>query len=354
MAATALASRIRDRRMAAAIGAVVLVLGLVPQTTMWDSAVLTESFALSLTALLLASWVWWADRPQATWPAAAFVVTLLPWLFARDAHPYLAVVPVAAAVALAVRHREVRWVAPVVLVLFGWALFTARADTWVEEYNVKANLGYRVALNEDWLGWWLDAGMPDVAGLHLDGADPRLDALVVDEQLDDWVREKGVATYLRFAASHPDYLLGQSLRNLAFAGDSVEGETIIGTGLGRYGGPMQEVVPPPVASLVRPDGLGTLASLAAAAVALLVVVRQRSGEDRRWGLPLVLLVCVGPAAVFVWHGSPLELARHGVVLALVTYVALWFLVVVLVDGLLQPTREEPPGRSQGAGSHGVG
>ena len=79
----AVAAWFREPRVRIGVTGAVVALGLTTSITNWDTAILSESLALSLTALVVAAWLNLARRT--TWVTAGLVVAAtLPWLFVRQ------------------------------------------------------------------------------------------------------------------------------------------------------------------------------------------------------------------------------------------------------------------------------
>jgi hypothetical protein len=80
--------------------------------------------------------------------------------------------------------------------------------------------------------------------------------------------------------------------------------------------------------------LGLAVALGATACRLLA-----GGRDRRWTLPLVLLVLQLPALVAVWHASATELGRLGLPSALLVRLAVLLQLALLLDAWLGERRQ---------------
>jgi hypothetical protein len=74
------------------------------------------------------------------------------------------------------------------------------------------------------------------------------------------------------------------------------------------------------------------------------MTRSTRRVDRRWVLPGLLVASTIPHALLVFHGTPLELGRHGAVMSLVLVMSCWWMIALAIDTRL--TAEAP--------SHGSG
>jgi hypothetical protein len=70
--------------------------------------------------------------------------------------------------------------------------------------------------------------------------------------------------------------------------------------------------------------------IAGALVAGAIAMTNRQ-HDRRWLVPLALIVLAFPHALIVWHGDPAGMDRHAVAIGVQLRLAAWMLLLVFAD-----------------------
>jgi hypothetical protein len=318
--AVALAATLHDWRARLAVMSVVLLLGLAPRVTYWDAMMLSESIAISLTALLIAALVH-IDRL----PVAAFAALFAVWVFTRDAHLYLGVMLLMALAIWGWYQRRLAVPLAMAAVL-AWASMAAANDDTIEGYNVVANVAHRIAPDDaQWL-WFQAEGMPDSNRSTEDDPYGHQAALINDPDFWEWSVGAGAGTYTHFLLAHPLFTLG-ALRHMIVDGGIVDEALVDHTNSRIVTTPGPEIVWPREASSY------TVLVVAAALIGSYVVFRRRR-LDGRWLLPALLAVSSVPHAMLAYHASPFEIARHGVILAFVLVVAGWWTIALVVDSVL--------------------
>jgi hypothetical protein len=319
----------------------VLGLSLTTTVTSWDTAMLSESLALSLTALLLTALLRFTQDPSHRSAALALAAWLL-WLFTRQNHLVLGgLVTVAVAVVLAMRWRRTRVVhAPSLLLLGGMAVLSAVAvvsyaqNTEIVHYNLAQIIGNRVFPDEDRSAWFTDEGMP-VPRAHPLGLAVTPQALLEDGTFRDWVEEDGVGVYARYLLQHPWYSVTGPLDSLLSDrppfGDRERADEVMLASPDSYG-VGREVLPGPVEDLLfEPGQAGVVVFGLVVAITLTALRWRRVGPDARWLVPLVALGLQWPALTAVWHASTAELGRLALPSALVVRLALFLQLGLLLD-----------------------
>lgn len=308
------ACQMHDRRVSIGIAATILAVGISPRVTIFDLHLLSESIAISTTLLLLASLVHIADLPAAL-PIATFAL----WLFTRDAHLYLGALVCAGVGWWSWRNRR-----PVVAVgmvaVLAWGAVAARNNTVIEEYNVTANPALRATSDIDMFRWFVDRGMPPVSDFFEPDLAKRMEALLANSDYVAWLRDEGVNVYVTYLATHPRFLVS------AFGNMFVDRYEGHGSMFDRGD---QWMGNSPIGVPFWPER-ATLFMTALVAAAALAALRHRR-FDRRWVLPTLMLASTMPHLLLVFHATPLEYGRHGVIMALVVVLTLLWITALSVD-----------------------
>ncbi len=322
------ASTVGDRRIATLVAVVVLAIGLAPQVTMWDAVLLTESLAVSLTLLLIVAVVRLESLPSWT-----LLVVFVPWVFVRDAHAYLAVMVAVLLAPVLWRRRELVVAACVALVVL-WGVLAAQNNREIEAFNVTANTNFHVLPDEERTAWMVDHGMPVVPEMEIEDPFARQRALRENLEWLAWAEGDGMATYSRFLLTHPDHLF--EAVPAIFADVGFQPESMLDL---TYAPPTS---PPrgPLSVIWPADATIYVAVLAAAATLVVLFAARAERVDRAFLVPAVLAATTVPHAFLVYHGAPIDLARHGLVLAVVLLMSLWWMTALGLDRLIseQPER----------------
>jgi hypothetical protein len=342
---------VRDRRIALALRAVILVLGLLGPVASWNSAILSESVALSLTALLVAAWLRYG-REETLQSAALVLVATLFWTFTRQPHVVIDVLVTAAAVVAAMLaatdQRRIR-----ILLAAGLACITVAGfieiqnNQAVSDANIGAMIQKRMLTNLSRTEWLVRHGMPydrtiaSYAGkpFHHYGSD--------NAEFVAWLHDHGQRIYLEFMLAHPDYTLLDPLPYFSGERDSIRhpNETLFGAlqpnptpsllsptvNYARH----RDVLPTVVQQLFWDQGqIGDVLVLAGFAFGLAYLVSKRWGFDRRFLLPLLVAVLAMPQGYVVWLGGGEavgELDRLSMVTAASVRIGLWLLLAFAAD-----------------------
>jgi hypothetical protein len=334
----------QDRRIRWTVLVAILGLSLTTTVTSWDTAMLSESLALSFTALLLAMLLRFAQEPTSR-SAVLVLVTWVLWLFTRQNHLVLGwLVVVATAAVLLVAWRRTRAVPrPALLLLGGMVGLSALGvlsyaqNTEIVHYNLAQIIGNRVFPDAHKAEWFTDEGMP-VPRDHRLGLAVTPQELLADARFERWIEEDGVGVYARYLLSHPWYSVTGPLESLASDrppfGDVGRADEVMLASPDSYG-VGREVLPGPVEDLLFEPGQAGLVLFALAGTGVLTAVRwRRHGPDPRWLVPLVALGVQWPALTAVWHASTAELGRLALPSALVVRVAVLLQLALLADAWL--------------------
>lgn len=343
----AVAAWFREPRVRIGVTGAVVALGLTTSITNWDTAILSESLALSLTALVVAAWLNLARRT--TWVTAGLVVAAtLPWLFVRQSLLPAAwlVVVVAAAAAVVTGRRGGAWrhlagVAAGLVLVTGLASVSYSRNQEVVRSNLTVIVANRIAPDPERLSWFREHGMPVPASGALDPG-----ALTADPAFSRWVGGVGRSTYARYLLTHPWYSLTEPLDDLvgvrqSYGDQPLPQATMLSPGDG-YGS-ARPVIPEVVEQAVfQPGGTGTVLTALAAVLGLSLVRRRR--RDRRWAVPLALVGISLASLVAGWHGATPELGRLAIVAAVALRLGLILQFGFLAEDELLRRRQARVGR----------
>ncbi len=341
VAASTLATQ---RRVRLGILAAILGLSLTTTVTNWDTAMLSESLALSCSALLIGTLLRVAQHRTLGAVLLALGAWVL-WIFTRQNHLVLAgLVVVALAVVLVVRRLRDGSFDRIVGALLGGvaalsvlALVSYRENTEIVDFNLATVIGGRVLTDADDLAWFVDEGMPVLAEVPA-GAPASPEQLLADADFERWLRRDGVRTYARYLVTHPWDTVTRPLESLVsdrppFSDVARPDEVLLaspdGYGVGR------QVIPEPIEDLLfQPGSAGTIVF---ALVLVLVLTARRwevHGPDARWVVPLLAMLLQWPALTAVWHASVAELGRLALPSAVILRIAVLLQLALLVDAWL--------------------
>jgi hypothetical protein len=303
---------------------VVLAFSWTRPVALWDRSVLSESFGLSLLAATAAAGLWLlrgADLRR----LVVFVLAAAAWGFTRDTNAVVvAMLVVGFGGWWALGWRRSRrepvgtgegsgraWLAvgavalAVVLALAAWSS-NAGGRHVVPLAHVFA---VRVLPYEDRIQWFVDQGMPGL-GLPLPVAAPGGEvAPVAPVDLDSpstetwrsWLDTDGRAALVRYALTHPGYLVGEPLQDPERTFNNGDGDVVA-----TYAPAGSRTVPGLTALLWLP-----LVPTVAVGVAIAGWYLWR--RRRPTPLAIVAATCVvaaGPLAFVAWHADGMETARH--------------------------------------------
>jgi hypothetical protein len=266
----------------------VLVLGLTAEVSNFDSVILSESIALSLTVLLVALGLNVVCRPSAPFMWAFAVVAFL-WAFSRHSNVHMLWLATIAAVLAALLHGRRRHYVVVACVVGGVALtgtIVGSSNTAIQRWNITQVIARRIAPDATLRSWWRDQGMPSLppgvpsaaAGDTANAPDSLIDAqtqrLHDDKAFWRWVDYHGAPTYLRFVVTHPRYVLTTVFRERRVL------DGFLGGSGGYFYGAREQVLPSFVEGVVWPKtrkgALLVITTLAIVCFALIVSTRRRA------------------------------------------------------------------------------
>ncbi len=342
---------------------VVVAFSFVRPVSIWDRSVLSESLGLSLLAGAVAAGLWLLRRPGYG-RLGVFLGVAAAWGVTRDTNVVVvALVAGALVVAWAAGHRPSSeeglegpadgsgsrgWllvgagVLVAVLALSSWSS-SAGARHVVPLSHVFA---VRVLPFEDRLAWFTEQGMPGLGlALPTQTSDPDR-PVVVPVDLDaprfeawrSWLETDGRAALLRYAVTHPDFVVSEPLQDPERTFNNGDGDVA------------NTYAPQGSRSIPGLTALLWLPTLPTVAIALGVGVFHARRRVRASPLAVVAATCVvssAPLALVAWHADGMETARHLLSAAVLLRLGAVLAVLSLVEvvSVPAPAAEEavPPG-----------
>jgi hypothetical protein len=328
----------------------------------WDLAIASESFTLSLSVALLAVWLVHLRSP--TWGSAvAVVVVSMLWVFARVQHvPVLALTALVAVVV--VRRPSTRVIAAAtaagLVAVSVWAAVTVGPQdrSYAERDGLGVslfgetfalNLRFTILADPEATAWFVDHGMPEPIGLepyvregtiHVDAWESWPDFFAryrADERLRAWVETDGRSVFSAYVLTNAPELAGR------FGAEVDEIVVPPASSLG-YAFPAP-ILPEPVAAVVSPAAgqspVSPVVVLALAAVAVVAVRRRWPPNRLLAGVGAFVAVASVPARFLAWLGSPVEYTRHAVPFVILLPLGLLLLVAAACDEVAAPTPSDP-------------
>jgi hypothetical protein len=311
-------------------GFAVLGVSVAGPIVMWDQQVLTESLAISALVLAAAAITWAAQgltRPR----AGALILAIVVLLLTRDSLVIPVLAGSVALVAWGIWHRppRVRLLVITGAYLGALAILAAGAATWGQRELQPLEHVYavRVIPYPDRLEWFAAHGMPDanhlrVAPVVADAHKAPYVPLAPDEwpRWRRWLARDGRATYARYVASHPAYLVAEPRHRPERVFNN-------GDGLRTYR-PLVLRSIPLVTGMFWPS---VPITLVIAAFAFVGATWRDLAHSPLSIAGLVLMATAVPHALAVWHGDGMESARHLLIPGVQLRAGTLLLVLALVD-----------------------
>ena len=315
---------------------IILLFSLSDEIIMWDGFLLSDSIALSLMVLFIASWIWLLESWH--WgKALLMLVVAFLWTFSRDTNAWVILMLAAFLFVIGSLWRSRRYVSiGVVFVILFIANEVSQnyAERWFMPFlNV---VGRRILPNTESTAYFARHGMPvtpallRLSGQYSWGQDH---AFYVDPELQEfreWAYDHGKSTQVRFLLAHPAKTIGEPFQNFdALFAPKLSSKksyywsrwfspTLTGT--------LAEVIYFEKSALFWAWGAGLILALA------FVAARQK---DKRMSLvPLVLIFLAYPHAAIAWHGDANDVGRHALLAGVHLRLGLWLLLIFLLDMLI--------------------
>lgn len=333
----------------------VLLLGVLPQVTNWDFAILSESLSISLGVLTLALLLLWG-RTGSAWALAGATAAALWWTFTRPDIRVLTIVVIAALAVIAWRRPALRRGALAgagvlaVAVLWCTAIspIVARTYTgWSATPTVQHEEGlllYRLRIHvlpdpEAKAIFQREFGMPSCPGMEEIAAGPAWEtarfALAYGQcpEFKAWGKENAGDVWQRYALAAPDLFARQTVDVVKL---SLEGSDYAKT---------TRVAPAVVQKVVFPPRAWVLPVLTVGLLVGLVALVASGAFRRRTGLavtgPLLAGAAMASVLAGIWYGSG-EYWRFGIQEAIGIRIAVLIMLVTALDSALTPRDQGVP------------
>jgi hypothetical protein len=358
--ASVASSMAHDRRVRIGLRLVILALGVTGPIAAWNSAILGESATISLTALLIAAWLWYVREPRVVAAVGVVSATTL-WTFTRQDHVILgaliALVVVVGVAVARVRHTQrstlTAFVAIALILVSALGFWTASRDHSIENVNLTAIIAARVLPNTEYTIWFARHGMPD---------DPTVASFTGTAFPEELGEVQFLASHLRYTLAGPlPFITGEEPSRWVPAPDPTRlsldpTPSFVSPNVNwaRH----REVLPRFLQDLLfTPGQSADVIFLGIVAIGLAVVAWRRKVADRRLLVPTVVLATVLPHIYIVWLGSATELDRHALTIAVSLRIALWLMAAYALDALLvasPASRPEPDERDRATDTTAAG
>jgi hypothetical protein len=328
--AVAVARAIRHELVRIPAFATVLAFSLIREVTLWDTYRLSESLTFSLMALMLAAWLELVRRPSPL-RAAAVLVVLFFWTFARDSNAYVVLV---LATLAAVSMVDTRWRRLKLALAVGCASIFAASFASAEagkrwQLPVKDVVFRRVLETPDMSRYFAEHGLP-VEG---------------NWTVPPWL-EQARGVYAGYLVRHPGYTLAAPFhgRQEALYSTPNNLRSVLVPDLGPYNtnegiGFMR---PPHVLrQIFFQQDLRALLALVAGAAAVAIAVGGRVRPELVWIVPVVILATTYPHLLVVWHFSGYEVDRHALQAAILLRLGAFLLFLFALDRAVRAVSASP-------------
>jgi hypothetical protein len=311
-----------------------LILGfsLAPTVQIWNHIIQSESLTISLFALILA--VWLSLLQDWRWDKLFALIFLFGWwIGTRETNVYLGLMVAGLLVLIGIFYKRQRfyWGVSIFLVLFGYInMQISEVPTiprWL--YPLTNTLLNRILPNEEFFNYFQKRGLdtsPELMSLSGELAHSGDFAVFNDPALtyvEEWLYQKGKATYVHFLLDHPAYTLTSPLKNIQdlLAPDEVPSyapESYRSSAAWLFEG------------VLFPGSLWLLLVLALAAFISSLATNSWQASGVFW----LLLGCLGlaiPHLYIVWHGDAAEVGRHAIQASIQLRLSLWLLLFLALD-----------------------
>lgn len=333
-------------------GLVTLAVGLTPQVTRWDLAILSESLSITFTVAAIAATIRLATGAGSlvAWMCLTSLVGLT-----RPTHLVVVFAIAAVAAVSTARSRLQRHAIPalVFVAVSIWGVVLLDGNSPTSRLNIYTVLANDVAPSDERWSWFVDEGMPaapgarEATGYDFAGALPDDLASIVDlpvgqqppaivraggVALAEWVRDEGVTTLARWIITHP----AESLGTLADRADAT------------LSPPNDDFLPLETRQVMPRLLFGPWEVWAGlwAAAALLATLRRRAARDVRTIAAMGVSVAVVYGITMLFSG--IEHQRHAATVATAVRVVALASFALAIPKKNDVSQDQTPPASRGA------
>ena len=309
----------------------VLAFSLSEEIIMWDYLILSDSIALSLLVLFLATCLWLLMR-WSVLRASLLIFFAVLLAFSRDTYAYVLLMGAALLILvffLSNYRKHFLYVGLVFFVIF--LASNTLASIGYHWYTPLLNtIGMRVLPNQEYLVYFETRGMPiNTALMERSGQPHHADAgiMVTDERLEDfrnWVRENGRKEYIRFLW----FFKADTFQNvfndmkLVFFPNYY---FYTATGFRPI------IQNSRLDELLYPNRFGFFLFLIANLIAGVFSTVAWYEKKTTWILPIALIIFTYPQAVLIWNADSSDIARHSLYHNVMMRLGVWVLVFFVLD-----------------------
>jgi hypothetical protein len=351
--AAVVSSFMKNRTLRFVSFALVLAFSLAPLVSEWNAALLTESLSMCLCMLAIAALLVVCRTP--TWSRAAGAIAAVFFACAtRDTNVFfLGTAVVAVAAVLLRRRRAVAFalVGSVVVILGNGFLLGSQ-----EQGSVAVNLAVRVLPSPAARTFFVKRGLPyspELAGIIIADRYPP-GTLTHDPRLAEfraWLQHRGRSAYTSYLLTHPDYSVGEPLRNLPML---IAPSRALPLGLDFFRQPGFKDGLPGVSDALYPSRGWVVIGWILVAAAVAALFAAAGIASAVWVVPIAMLISTIPHAIVVWDADPFAIDRHSLLIGTGARLGLWILALLIVDGYLALAHRAPaPAVSATEGSSGA-
>jgi hypothetical protein len=312
---------------------VILLFSMGDIIVMWDRFILSDSIAISLFALFVASWLWLLEDWY--WGKLALVILVgCLWTFTRDTNAWVIAMLAGFLIVVAVLWRSPRYL--LIGAVFAMCFLVNEesqdsAQRWVTPFvNV---LGKRILPDLHRTEYFAGQGMPvtptvmQQSGQLAWSRDNFYYKSPDLEEFREWVDTSGKSTYMRFMLTHPVYAIAEPFREPDFFLDP-ELKYFFAK-FPRF----SPILPGLVSQVVYPRGGLTVLWVAGLMVATWFLATSPSRRTI-WFVPLLLILLAYPHAAIAWHGDANDIQRHALLAGIQLRLGLWLALLFAANSIL--------------------
>jgi len=314
----------------------------------WDGLMLSESLSFSFFALLIAGWMGWQWLPNLKsrpWIQVLFLIGLslitILYSFVRDSNQYfLLIAGVLFFLRIVVKRKQefqkrngLAYIFVILLILVFQNFSISVGNRW--QIFIYDHLACRVLVNDSARTFFAAHGLPISDSLlsivKMDGVqyqemiknDPKM------QQVKQWVDQSGKTTYFLYLLNDFGNSLMEPIRQIP---DLLDGSTL------GYHFPIYSSIPFSKQMIEITDAFyfrwpvfEWLAGLTLFGGSIWWIFKGQVNSP--WFVIMVLTLSIYPLMFIVWHGEPLEIARHALQIGIQFRLAAWMAFIFIVDAI---------------------